>query len=449
MFHCRCRVETITYRYPDGNFTRQPYYHLCDRSDGTNPCPEARHYDLGEKVLVPADSNTDNMKPPKQTGNRFVRSNSTSHPSNYRTDNLTSHKKLRPNKDQLYVSTSNREEETRGSSSTKQFSPQPISKGTGSPVTLSQPHPPVSGRANSKYTPLSPRQPTGRSEAMKITDSKDDVPMSRRDSVSKRHSQHSRNASGTHKSTGDMTGYEPKSPSARRRSTLSSPIAPRHDEESNTIETSKDPESSRHDYRAQVREKHRKDAHESRQAELERENKGLRSIIAQLEEDNRKRKSRESYDKDELDDLRKRVQRIELGLSPDHESNNESGRKTDTQRKTAEAKRYITETRSPGGSRGNYRQEMHHTDEKGRVTISERVRPRRSGDSSTPVTKPSDEHTNPSSARTLRSGGWTISREASSNGSVIEDETQSESEDDEKSNRTKHKGKHRKRRHHH
>lgn len=60
---CKCRVETIEYLYQSGRSIRQPYYHLCERSDGKTPCDGAKYYELGTRSISDLPPGSMSMDP--------------------------------------------------------------------------------------------------------------------------------------------------------------------------------------------------------------------------------------------------------------------------------------------------------------------------------------------------------------------------------------------------
>lgn len=125
---CRCRVEIITYVYPDGRYLRQPYYHLCERSDGHRPCREARHYDLGERRLVsgPDRNQTENDSPSLGSRRASIHPQSIRSQSD-RPSSLKPSKKLpAPSKNKIEARYENE--------------PSTQKRAGGDPITLSQSH---------------------------------------------------------------------------------------------------------------------------------------------------------------------------------------------------------------------------------------------------------------------------------------------------------------------
>lgn len=429
-----CRVETITFVYPDGRSLRQPYYSLCERSDGRSPCRDARYFDLGERIRVPANSSHHAMdhSSSRQSGAFMHRSNSTS-----KTTHLKPSKKLPSHNNKLPESESRHEGERKGPSSTHPLSSRQFAPSTGRPVTLNQPNPPPITEKQRRFS-TSTRDsrsslPKGETRGSK---SPKHPSMKRQNSTTAKHERHASDGSrrlstSSSQHTPLPTHHTQRSPTATRPTAFSPPLqSPKNSPDSVAVETGDNPEVSRYIHRDEARRQAQKAAQESTaRANAETENAALKRELEQAQLDLVRQQER-------IQEFERRLSQVELGNRGD------ANQQADYDRKTDDSRTYRTDIRYP---KGRYRQEQHHTDEKGRVAISERSKPRQSGDSSRPSTRRSDERTNTSSARTPHSEGRTLSRTTSSRGSDIDDETQEESENDARPLRGILKGKERKR----
>ena len=420
-----CRVERITYIYPDGRYLRQPYFSLCHRSESGRPCDRTAYYDLGERVLVRDMSSNryyEMEEPPPRNSNHGLRRTSTTQQAELGSSKLEGFKPAK----KLPSSNAKLGEEVKRTNANQNhahFAPAASTiprrtKTEKSPVTLSQPDPPPLKERPRRPSVSRPSSSYDAYASFDLRQPKQPQLPSRRNSTSQRHSQ--QGPSSSHARRTSFAGpRNPPSPILKRATTAATATPPKKASPTPGAAADEDDETemSRFDHRAAMREAHAASAKSSDELLTERQRADeLARRLKEIEDENKALKNDARRKKHESEVSEERVREIERRLA-EVELRSSDGSQAPWSP--------IFETRRPG-----MRQEIHHDDKGGRYV---KETPRRYKEDST------IRDTYTSSGRTLRSDGRTTSRTTSSQGSVIDDETQEESDRERKSYKKKKK----------
>ena len=94
---CTCKVEFVTYVYPDGRRLKQPYMSLCAQSNGSQPCLGARYYDSGIRYKT-SDMEPVDVETLEQRHSDGLQLRTPGPPLAFRDGFLTDERKLRKHK---------------------------------------------------------------------------------------------------------------------------------------------------------------------------------------------------------------------------------------------------------------------------------------------------------------------------------------------------------------